>query len=147
MLAGHVGVVARPLLQLGQALLDRRFGAAVLAASAAVMVVAGAMAVYGLLTPIFGGPGAAAVIVLVAGLLMLVVGLILEQWILKPGRKPRPEDEQDLLQRLIGMAQDKPLIAVGALIGAIFLAIRNPALTAVVVKAFLDPKPRPSKKA
>jgi hypothetical protein len=44
------------------------------------------------------------------------------------------------------MAQDRPLIAAGALIGAIFLAIRNPAVTAMVVKAFLDPKPRPSKK-
>ncbi len=122
-------------------------GVAMLAASAAVMVVAGAMAVYGVLKPYFGGPGAAAVIVLAAGLVMLVVGLILEWWILKPGRKAKPGDEQDLLQRLIGMAQDKPMIAVGALIGAIFLAIRNPALTAVVVKAFLDPKPRPSKKA
>lgn len=121
-------------------------GAAMLAASAAVMVVAAAMAIYGLLRPYLGGPGAAAVIVLVAGLLMLAVGLLLERWILKPGHKPGPEEEQDLLQRLIGMAQDKPLIAVGALIGAIFLAIRNPALTAVVVKAFLDPKPRPSKK-
>jgi hypothetical protein len=120
---------------------------AMLAASAAVMVVAAAMAVYGELKPYFGGPGAAAMIVLVAGLLMMIVGLVLEQWILKPGRKRKPEDEQDLLQRLIGMAQDRPMIAVGALIGAIFLAIRNPALTAVVVKAFLDPKPRPSKKA
>lgn len=122
-------------------------GVAMLAASAAVMVVAAAMAVYGVLNPYFGGPGAAAMIVLAAGLVMLVVGLILERWILKSGRKARPEDEQDLLQRLIGLAQDKPMIAVGALIGAIFLAIRNPALTAVVVKAFLDPKPRPSKKA
>ena len=122
-------------------------GAAMLAASAAVMVVAAAMAVYGVLRPYIGGPGAAAAIILIAGLLMLIVGLILERWILHPGRKPRPEDEQDLLQRLMGLAQDKPMIAVGALIGAIFLAIRNPALTAVVVKAFLDPKPRPSKKA
>ena len=121
-------------------------GAAMLAASAAVMVVAAAIAVYGLIKPYLGRPGAAAVIVLIAGLLMLIVGVILERWILKPGRRTRPEDEQDLLQRLIGMAQDKPMIAVGALIGAIFLAIRNPALTAVVVKAFLDPKPRPSKK-
>jgi len=122
-------------------------GAAMLAASAAVMVVAAAMALYGLLRPYVGGPGAAALIVLAAGLLMLVVGLLLERRLLPKGRKPTPEDEQDLLQKLIGMAQEKPLIAVGALIGAIFLAIRNPALTAVVVKAFLDPKPRPSKKA
>ncbi len=121
-------------------------GAAMLGASAAVMVVAAAMAVYGLIRPYLGGPGAAAVIVVIAGLLMMVVGLILERWILKPGNKVKPQEEQDLVQRLMGMAQDKPLIAVGALIGAIFLAIRNPALTAVVVKAFLDPKPRPSKK-
>ena len=120
---------------------------AMLAASAAVMVVAAAMAIYGVLRPYLGGPGAAAVIVLVAGLVMFAVSFSLERWILKSGRKSSPADEQDLLQRLIGMAQDKPLIAVGALIGAIFLAIRNPALTAVVVKAFLDPKPRPNKKA
>ena len=123
-------------------------GAAMLAASAAVMVVAAAMALYGVLKPYVGGPGAAAIIVLAAGLLMLIVGLLLERRLLpRGGAKPAPESEQDLLQKLIGMAQDKPLIAVGALIGAIFLAIRNPALTAVVAKAFLDPKPRPGKKA
>jgi len=120
---------------------------AMLAASAAVMVVAAAMASYGVLRPYLGGPGAAATIALAAGLVMLVVSLVLERSILRPSGKSRPADEQDLLQRLIGMAQDKPLIAAGALIGAIFLAIRNPALTAVVVKAFLDPKPRPNKKA
>lgn len=122
-------------------------GGAVLAASAAVMVVAAAVAVYGELVSYLGGPGAAAAIVLMAGVVLLAVGLMLERWILRPGHKRKPEDEQDLMQRLIGLAQDKPLIAVGALIGAIFLAIRNPALTAVVVKAFLDPKPRPGKKA
>jgi hypothetical protein len=125
-------------------------GAAMLAASAAVMVVAAAMAVYGLLRPYLGGPGAAATIVLAAGLLMLVVGLLLEHRLLPSGHKggkATPADEQDMLKKLIGMAQDKPVIAAGALIGAIFLAIRNPALTAVVVKAFLDPKPRPGKKA
>lgn len=121
-------------------------GAAMLAAAAGVLVVAVAMALYGVLFPYLGGPGAAAAIALAAGLLMLVLGLVLERSILRP-HKPKPEDEADLMQRLIGLAQDKPLIAVGALIGAIFLAIRNPALTAVVVKAFLDPKPRASKKA
>ena len=124
-------------------------GVAMLGASAAVMVVAGATALYGVLRPYLGGPGAAAAIVLAAGLLMMVVGMVLESRLLNPGqgKKPGPQDEQDLLQKLMGMAQDKPMIAVGALIGAIFLAIRNPALTAVVVKAFLDPKPRPTKKA
>ena len=123
-------------------------GAAVLAASAGVLVVALAMALYALLRPYLGAAGAAAAVVLAAAVLMAIVGLVLERWILKPSRhKGKPEDEQDLLQKLIGMAQERPMIAAGALIGAIFLAIRNPALTAVVVKAFLDPKPRPSKKA
>ena len=122
-------------------------GAAMLGASAAVMVVAAALALYGVLKPYLGGPGAAAAIVLAAALLMLGVGLLLEQRLMRSGRKPTPEDEQDLMAKVIGMAQEKPLIALGALIGAVFLAIRNPALTAVVVKAFLDPKPRPGKKA
>lgn len=124
-------------------------GAAMLGASAGVMVVAAALALYGVLKPYLGGPGAAAVDVLAAGLLMLAVGLLLERRLLKAGGKGHhhPEDEQDLLRKLVGMAQEKPMIAAGALIGAIFLAIRNPALTAVVVKAFLDPKPRPHKKA
>jgi hypothetical protein len=123
--------------------------AAMLAAAAGVMVVAGAMALYGLLTPYVGGPGAGACIVLAAGLVMTIVGLVLERQVMQPGKghKGGKDDEQDLLHRLIAMAQEKPLIAAGALIGAIFLAIRNPALTAVVVKAFLDPKPRPTKKA
>ena len=122
-------------------------GIAMLAASAAVMVVAAAMALYGLLRPYLGGPGAAATIVLAAGLLMLIVGLVLERRLLKGGaHKAQPANEQDTLRKLIGMAQDKPMIAAGALIAAIFLAIRNPALTAVVAKAFLDPKQRPSKK-
>ena len=122
-------------------------GVSMLGAYAAVMVVAAALAIYGVLKPYVGGPGAAAVIVLVAALVMLVVGLLLERRLMPSGRKPTEADEQDLMAKVIGMAQEKPLIAVGALIGAIFLAIRNPALTAVVVKAFLDPKPRPSKKA
>jgi hypothetical protein len=121
-------------------------GAAMLAAAAGVMV-AGALALYGVLKPYLGGPGAAACIMLAAGLVMAVIGLVLTRQVLSPRKKHKPGEEQDLLQRLISLAQEKPIIAGGALIGAIFLAIRNPALTAVVVKAFLDPKPRPTKKA
>jgi hypothetical protein len=122
-------------------------GATMMAASAGVMVVALGMALYAVLRPYLGSAGAAAGVVVAAAVLMAVVGVVLERSIRSPLRKPKPGEEEDLLQKLIGMAQEKPLIAAGALIGAIFLAIRNPALTAVVVKAFLDPKPRPSKKA
>ena len=60
-------------------------GTAMLGASAAVMVVAGALALYGLLKPYLGGPGAAATIVLAAGLLMLAVGMLLERRLLNAG--------------------------------------------------------------
>ena len=123
---------------------------AMLAVSAGVLVVSAAFALFALLRGYVGGPGAAALTALAAAALMAVVAFSFEAWAqsskkAKPGQ-PSPGD-QDLLARLIGMAQDKPVIAAGAVIGAIFLAIRNPALTAIVVKSFLDPKPRPGKKA
>jgi hypothetical protein len=123
--------------------------AAMLAASAAVLVVSAAFALFALLRGYVGGPGAAALTALAAAVLMAVVALGFAAWAKGP-KKAKPGvagSDQDMLARLIGMAQDKPVIAAGALVGAIFLAIRNPALTAIVVKAFLDPKPRPGKKA
>lgn len=123
---------------------------AMLAVSAGVLVVSAAFALFALLRGSVGGPGAAALTALAAAVLMAVVAFSFEAWA-QSAQKPKPgqggSGDQDLLARLIGMAQDKPVIAAGAVVGAIFLAIRNPALTAIVVKAFLDPKPRPGKRA
>jgi hypothetical protein len=122
---------------------------AMLAVSAGVLVVSAAFALFALLQGYVGGPGAAALTALAAAALMAVVAFSFEAWA-KSSKKAKPgqpsASDQDLLARLIGMAQDKPVIAAGALAGAVFLAIRNPALTAIVVKAFLDPKPRPAKR-
>jgi hypothetical protein len=121
---------------------------AMLAAAAGVMVVSAAIALFGVLKDYLGGPGANAVVAVAAAVLSLALALILERWILKPpgaGRGKAPEDD-GLMSRLASMAQERPIVAVGALIGGVVLAIRNPALTAIVVKAFLDPKSRPSKK-
>ena len=59
----------------------------------------------------------------------------------------RTASEPDLLHKLIAMAQERPLIAGGAAVGALLLALRNPALIAVLAKAFLDPGGAPSKKS
>lgn len=118
-------------------------GASILAVAAGVLVIALALALYGLLQPRLGGPGAAACLALGAAVLLAVVGFSMDRCLFKA--KPKGGD-QDLLQKLIAMAQERPLIAVGALIGAIFLAIRNPALVAVLAKAFLDPGGSPGKK-
>ena len=125
---------------------------AMLAVSAGVLVVSAAFALFGLLREYVGGPGAGALVALAAAVLMAIVAFGFEAWAQSDKKKGGGKDrapqagDGDLVQRLMGMAQDKPIIAAGAVVGAIFLAIRNPALTAIVVKAFLDPKPKAGKK-
>ena len=120
-------------------------GATLLSVAATVLVVALAVALFGALRPWIGAPGAALGVALAAALLMALVGLWLDRSLLAPCRS-KATDEQDMIQKLIAMAQERPILAVGALIGAIFLAIRNPTLTSALVKAFLDPGGRPGKK-
>ncbi len=124
--------------------------ASMMAAAAGVLVVAAAFALFGVLKQYVGGPGANAIVAVAAALTMAATAFLLERWILKPGGAGAPArkgmDEETLLQKLVVLAQGRPIIAVGALIGAVALAIRNPALTSIVVKAFLDPKSRPPKK-
>lgn len=119
--------------------------AAMMASAAGVLIVAAAFALFGLLKDYLGGPGANAAVAVAAALLVVALALILERWILNPPRRKAAEEE-GLLHRMAGLAQERPIVAVSALIGGVVLAIRNPALTALVVKAFLDPKSRPSKK-
>jgi hypothetical protein len=120
---------------------------AMLAVSAGVLVVSAAFAVFGVLKAWVGAPGAAALTALAAAILMMVVALSFEAWLQGSKGAKAAESDQDLLQRLIGMVQERPILSAGALAGVVALAIRNPALVAIVVKAFLDPKGRPVKKA
>jgi hypothetical protein len=117
---------------------------AILAVAAGVLVVAAAYALFALLREPLGPSGAAATVALAAAVLMGVTGLMFAA--LAKGPKRAPADEQDLLQRLMVLVRDRPIISAGALIGLVTVAIRNPALTAIVTKAFLDPKPRPASK-
>ena len=120
---------------------------AIVAVSAGVLVVSAAFAVYGALKEMVGAPGASALTALAAALLMLAVAFGFEAWAQGSKKaKPHAGGDQDLLQKLIGMAQERPIVSVGALVGGIALAIRNPALVAIVVKALLDPKGKPPKK-
>ncbi len=122
---------------------------AIVAVSAGVLVVSAAFACYGALKEMVGAPGASALTALAAALLMLGVAFGFEAWA-QGSKKAKPHPaaggDQDLLQKIIGMAQERPIVSVGALIGGIALAIRNPALVAIVVKAFLDPKSKPPRK-
>ncbi len=120
--------------------------AATIAAAASVLVVSAGFALYAVVRDPLGPAGAAAVVALAAAILAALVAFGFERWA-NGFKTAKPEAEPDLVQRLVAMAKDRPIVSVGALIGAATLAIRNPALVAIVVKAFLDPKGPPSKRA
>jgi hypothetical protein len=126
--------------------------AAAIAAAAGVAVVAAAFALFALLTPHLGAAGAAALVAACAALLVALAGLVAAAKA-KSRRGQAQSDFADsgdmhgLLARVMEMAKQRPLIAAAAAMAAGVFALRNPALIAVVIKAFLDPKPDSSRKA
>jgi hypothetical protein len=119
--------------------------AVVLAFAAGVLVVAAAFALFALLRGPLGPSGAAGAVALAAAVLIGLVGLAFAG-LAKAPKRVGADDDQDLLQKLIALARERPIISAGALIGFVTMAIRNPALIVIVMKAFLDPKPRPDPK-
>ena len=108
---------------------------AAVAAAAAVVVVAASFAVYALAREYLTAAGAAAVVAGVFALIALIVA-----WLAT--RKVRPKarakvDDQSVVDRLIDMAKERPLIALGATAAAVTVLIRNPAVITAVVSAFM----------
>jgi hypothetical protein len=121
--------------------------AAMMAVSAAVLVVGAAFALYDLLKEYIGAAGAAGVVALGAACVMAGAALFLERGVLRAPAKQKPsESDQTMVTKLIVMAQQRPIVATGALIGVAAMAIRNPALISIAIKAFLDPKSKPTGK-
>ncbi|WP_165183929.1 hypothetical protein [Caulobacter soli] len=119
--------------------------AAAIAAAAAVSVVAAAFALFAVLAPHLGPAGAAAVVAAVAAAIVGLAGLLAA---LKVEEKARPAPAADPLffaEKAIEMIKDRPILTVGAGLAAGIIAFRNPALAAIVAKAFVDsqkPPPR-----
>jgi hypothetical protein len=111
---------------------------AAMASAAAVVVVAAAFALYALVREPLGAAGAAAVVVLAAALLIGLLGLIMALLARSPKPKPGRKPDQTPLDRIIEMARERPIVSVGAILGAAVVAMRNPAVLALVVKAVLD---------
>ena len=111
--------------------------AAAIAAAAGVAVVALAFALYALVEPSLGSAGAAGVVAGAAALLILAVGLIALLMVRPPKRK---QPEPDLLQRVIGIARDKPVIAAAAALAAGFFVVKNPQALMAIALALLEPK-------
>lgn len=110
---------------------------AAVAAAAAVVIVAASFALYALVKPRLGEAGAAAV---VAGAFALIAVII--AWAATRRAAPRPSrrhaaEDLSVVDRLLVMAKERPLIALGATAAAVTVLLRNPAVITAVVSAFV----------
>ena len=114
---------------------------AALCAAVTVAVIAASLALFWALVPSLGEAGSAAI---VAGLFALVVAVAVLIVVGTSGKhhNHQPQHEQhadfDIVGKVFEMAREKPLWAAGAAVAAGLLAIRNPALVATIVAAFMD---------
>ncbi len=106
-----------------------------LSTGVAIAVVALAAALYLALEPPLGAAGAAAIVAVTFIIVILLVCLIVAS---RGHHRRREEEDHSLIERLLGIAREKPLLAVGAAIAAGILAIRNPALIATVLAVFMQ---------
>jgi hypothetical protein len=113
-----------------------RFAAAIAAVAAAVVVclVAAAFALYALAAHWLGAAGGAAV---VAGLFALIAAITAAAALgkVRPSKAAPPEPSP--VDRIIGMAKERPILAVGAAVLAGVVLFRNPAVVTALISAFL----------
>jgi hypothetical protein len=109
------------------------FGA--VGAAAAASMVAAAFALYALVESHLGPAGGAAVVAVVLALIAGIVALLAVRKAAPRSRKDAPPAA--LLDRAVGLAKERPLIALGAAAAITALAVRNPALINTVVSAFI----------
>ena len=116
-------------------------GAAVLAASAAVCVVALAFTLYAAVEPSVGRAGAAGA---VAGATALLAGIVAAGLLFSSRNRRRTvaaAPNRKVLDRGLDFLREKPVVAIAAALVASLLAVRNPEYLGSVVRAFVDGKP------
>jgi len=113
---------------------------AAVAAAAAVCVVAASYAVYALAEAHLGPAGGAAVVAGVFALLALVVALAATRKAI-PKSAGAGQADASLADRVIGLAKDRPLIAVAAAAAIGVVLFRNPAAVGAIVSAFVNGSP------
>jgi hypothetical protein len=116
-----------------------RYAAALgaVAAAGAVVIVAASFALYALAKTWLGAAGAAAVVAAVFALVAVVVAWLATRKAAPPRRKGPPADDQSLIDRLVDLAKERPLVALGATAAVVTVLIRNPAVITAVVSAFV----------
>ena len=123
---------------------------AAVAAAAAVVVVAASFAVYALAKPYLGEAGAAAVVAGVFALIAVIVAWLATRKVVPKAKRGGKLDDATLTDRLIDMAKERPIVALGAAAAAAAAAsvvlIRNPAVITAVISAFVAGKATKSSK-
>lgn len=117
--------------------------AAAIAAAAAVSVFSAAFALYALIMPWLGPAGAGAVVAAVAAVVVGGAGVLAKRK--AQGRKMAtgaPEADPSIVQKIIDIAKDRPMLAAGAAVAAGVYAIRHPALVAAVIGAVMENRSR-----
>lgn len=116
---------------------------AAIAAAAAVCIVALAFAVYAGLRDLIGPAWAAAAVAGIVALIALVLAFLLTR---KARPKPVTGDTQNLSAKLVDLARERPLVALGAVGAAAAVVIRNPrVLTALITAALASRASAPKK--
>lgn len=115
---------------------------AAIAAAAAVGVFSAFFALFAFIEPFVGTAGAAAIISGASALAVAIAGFV-------AARKAEGDRKQtsaaapdaSLVELVLGLVRDKPLLAAGAAVAAGIYALRNPALITAVIRAFVDKPP------
>jgi hypothetical protein len=109
---------------------------AAIAAAAGVCVVALAYALYAVVREWLTPAGSSAVVALAFALVAVIIAMVVM------GRtRPKPQAEASPVERLVEIARQKPLLAAAGIIGASFIAVRNPGMVATLIMGLMAPKP------
>ncbi|THD54002.1 hypothetical protein [Phenylobacterium sp.] len=116
---------------------------AAIAAAGAICMVALAFAIYAGLRDIIGPAWAAAAVAGIVAFIALVIAFVITRKARPP--KPAKGDSQNLTAKLIELARERPLVALGAVAAAATVAFKNPRILAAIIAATFAPRPPPPK--
>lgn len=120
--------------------------AAAIAAAAAVGVFSAFFALYALVEPRLGAAGAAAVVSASAAVLVAVAGFIAARKVEGDKRTmAAATPDAGLVDTILSLVRERPLLASGAAVAAGIYALRNPQLIAAVLRAFMDKPSNPKR--
>ena len=109
-----------------------------IAAAACVCVVALSFAVYAVADIWLSPAGAAAVVAAIFALIAVVIAVVATGKAVPKAALAAKQSDASLLDKVVGLARERPLVAVAAATVAGVVLFRNPAVVAAMVTAFVS---------